>query len=257
MLAEETGQAAKTERVDPGFVRSLFDRIAPVYDPMNLLISFGLNWPWKRATVRLAGTATPGAKVLDLCCGSGDLALISARLVGPSGKVVGLDFSPRMLEIFRRRLARLSSEGRAGELSPVELVMGDATDLSAFPEDSFDLVTIGFGLRNLADPEACLRESLRVLRPGGAMSILDLSKPVHPLIYPGYLIHMWVVLPILSTLTTGSPRNYLWLVRSLSRFPDRRGLKRMMEAVGFVKVSVYPLAGGVAAIHVGRKPLRH
>ncbi len=254
MLAEESGQATESERVDPGFVRALFDRIAPVYDPMNLLISFGLNHRWKRATVRLAGTATPGARVLDLCCGSGDLALISARLVGPGGRVVGLDFSPRMLEVFRRRLARLSREGKGAVLAPVELVMGDATDLSAFPEASFNLITIGFGLRNLADPEACLRESLRVLRPGGAMSILDLSKPVHPLIYPGYLVHMWVVLPILSTLTTGSPKNYLWLVRSLGRFPDREGLKRMMESVGFVKVSVHPLAGGVAAIHVGRKP---
>ncbi len=215
-------------------VRLMFDRISPVYDAMNLLMTAGLDRRWRRLTA--AAVVRPGDRVLDACCGTGDLALAA---VERGGAVTGLDFSEAMLDRARRK-------------SPeVEWLRGDALALP-FADATFDAVTIGFGLRNVADLEAALRELVRVLRPGGRLACLEITQP-SGFLRPFFRLWFDRLVPLAGKLLPGGAA-YTYLPASVRRFPGPRDLAAACERGGLVDVSWRLLAGGIVAIHVGTRP---
>jgi demethylmenaquinone methyltransferase / 2-methoxy-6-polyprenyl-1,4-benzoquinol methylase len=213
-------------------VRTMFDRIAPVYDAMNRVMTLGLDRRWRRLTAET--TVRAGDRVLDACCGTGDLAL--ADLKAGAGSVVGLDFSPRMLERARRK-----SEA-------VEWLEGDMLALP-FDDASFDAVTVGFGVRNVEDLEAGLRELRRVLRPGGRLGVLEITRP-RGLLRPFFRLWFDVLVPFAGKVLPGG-KAYTYLPASVRRFPGPDDLQGAMERSGFGSVSYRLLAGGIVALHVG------
>ena len=212
-------------------VRTMFDRIAPVYDVMNRVMTAGLDRRWRRLTVR--AVVRPGDRVLDACCGTGDLA-VAARRAGAT--VVGLDFSARMLERARRKDAS------------IEWVQGDLLELP-FEDGSFDSATVGFGVRNVADLERALAELRRVLRPGGRLGILEITRPRGPL---RVFYRLWfdVLIPLAGKILPGG-KAYTYLPASVRRFPGPEELAELMRARGFTEVGFRTLAGGIVALHTG------
>jgi demethylmenaquinone methyltransferase/2-methoxy-6-polyprenyl-1,4-benzoquinol methylase len=213
-------------------VRTMFDRIAPVYDVMNRLMTAGLDQRWRRLTVR--ETVSAGDRVLDACCGTGDLA-VAARRAG-AGDVVGLDFSERMLERARRKEPA------------VEWVQGDLLALP-FADGSFDAATVGFGVRNVADLERGLGELRRVLRAGGRVGILEITVPRGPL---RLFYRLWfdVLIPLAGKILPGG-KAYTYLPASVRRFPGPDDLAELMRAQGFGDVRFRRLAGGIVGLHTG------
>ena len=212
-------------------VRRMFDRIAPVYDAMNRVMTAGLDRRWRRITIEQ--TVRSGDRTLDACCGTGDLA-IGAHRAGAD--VVGLDFSERMLERAR---------GKAPEL---EFVQGDVLALP-FDDASFDSAVVGFGVRNVEDLDACLRELRRVLRAGGRLGILEITTPTGRLA-PFYRVWFDRVVPLLGKLLPGGAA-YTYLPASVRRFPTPDGLAERLEATGFGDVRHRTFAGGIVALHTG------
>ncbi len=231
------------------FVHALFDTIAPHYDLMNLVMTMGAWKLWQRAFARHAGLR-PGDRVLDVGCGTGDLCLLAARRVGPGGRVTGVDISEEMLAVGRRKVAE------AGLADRVELLRANALDLP-FPDRSFDVVTSGFVLRNLADLPRALAEMVRVLRPGGRAAILELSHPPNPLVRIPFRFYFTRVVPLLGAWAargwTGPVAPYAWLPVSWRAFPDAPRLAGMMREAGFAEVRWLPLTGGIACLHVAEK----
>ncbi len=213
-------------------VRRMFDRIAPVYDLMNRVMTAGLDGRWRRTTVR--ETVQPGDRVLDACCGTGDLA-VAARAAG-AGRVVGLDFSERMLERARRKAPEL------------EWVRGDVLTLP-FEDGSFDSAVVGFGVRNVEDLEAALKELRRALRPGGRLGILEITTP-RGLLAPFYRLWFDRIVPLLGRLLPGGDA-YTYLPASVRRFPGPEELAELLGACGFEGVRFRIFAGGIVALHVG------
>jgi demethylmenaquinone methyltransferase / 2-methoxy-6-polyprenyl-1,4-benzoquinol methylase len=224
-----TGYAAG--RLAPEGVRRMFDRIAPVYDAMNRIMTAGLDQRWRRLTAR--SVAAPGARVLDACCGTGDLAIACAR---EGAVVTGLDFSEPMLERARRKAPDL------------EWVGGDALDLP-FPDASFDGATVGFGVRNVEDLERSLSELRRVLRPGGHVGILEITRP-RGVLAPFYRLWFDGIVPLLGKLLPGGSA-YTYLPASVRRFPGPEELAGLLRGVGFTDVEYRLLAGGIVALHTG------
>jgi demethylmenaquinone methyltransferase / 2-methoxy-6-polyprenyl-1,4-benzoquinol methylase len=222
---------AHTGTLPPERVREMFDRIAPVYDAMNRVMSAGLDRSWRRAAAR--SVVGPGDSVLDVCCGSGDLAL-AARDAG--GRVTGLDFSQPMLERARRK---------APEIDWVE---GDALSLP-FGDEAFDAVTIGFGLRNLADAARGLAELRRVLRPEGRIAVLELTRPRGALA-PFYRLWLELLVPAGARLLPGGSE-YGYLPASVRRFPGPVDLARLLDGAGFGEIRWRLFAGGAVALHTG------
>jgi demethylmenaquinone methyltransferase/2-methoxy-6-polyprenyl-1,4-benzoquinol methylase len=222
--------AHRSGTLPPDGVREMFDRIAPVYDAMNRVATVGLDGRWRRETVR--AVVTPGARVLDAACGTGDLAREAAAV---GARVTGLDFSREMLARARRK---------APELDWVE---GDLLALP-FANGSFDAATIGFGLRNAADLEAALQELRRVLRPGGRLAVLDLTRPAGPL-RVFYALWFDRLLPALGRVLPGGAA-YTYLPASVRRFPGPGELASAIEAAGFERVRHRLFAGGIVALHV-------
>ncbi len=209
----------------------MFDRIAPVYDVMNRVMTAGLDQRWRRATA--LAVVRPGDRVLDAACGTGDLAIAAAKA---GGNVTGLDFSRRMLE-------------RAGRKAPaLEWVEGDLLELP-FADESFDAVTVGFGVRNVADLERALAELHRVLRPGGRLGILEITHPRGPL---RVFYSFWFdrVVPLLGKVLPGGAA-YTYLPASVKRFPGPDDLAALL--IGFDDVSYRLFAGGIVALHTGTK----
>lgn len=227
----------------PEAVRRMFSEIAPRYDLLNRLLSFGQDQAWRRRAVALALEKRPG-RVLDLATGTGDLALALKR-ARPEAEVVGVDFSPAMLELARRKAKRLGLE--------VAFLEGDALDLS-FPDGSFQAVTVAFGFRNFADYGKALEEMHRILAPGGRAVILEFPPPPKGPFGLLYRAYFKGLLPLLGGLLSRSFHAYRYLPVSVERFPTPETLKEMMEEVGF-QVRYEGLTFGVAAIHVGDKPL--
>lgn len=224
--------AVETGRLPPEGVRRMFDRIAPVYDAMNHVMTGGLDRRWRRITVEQA--VRPGDRVLDACCGTGDLA-IAARRHG-AADVVGLDFSEQMLERARRKAPE------------IDWVPGDALALP-FADASFDAATVGFGIRNVDDLEAGLRELRRVLRTGGRLAILEITTP-RGVLAPFYRVWFDRVVPLLGRVLPGGAA-YTYLPASVRRFPVPEELERLLEAAGFGAVRFRLFAGGIVALHVG------
>jgi demethylmenaquinone methyltransferase / 2-methoxy-6-polyprenyl-1,4-benzoquinol methylase len=214
-------------------VRTMFDRIAPVYDLMNRVMTAGLDQRWRRLAVWLV--VRPGDRVLDACCGTGDLAL-AARDAGAD--VVGLDFSQPMLERARRKGPEL------------EWVHGDVLALP-FEDASFDAATVGFGVRNVDDLDRGIAELARVLRPGGRLAILEITKPRGPL-KPFYKLWFDVLIPHAGKLLPGG-KAYTYLPASVRRFPGPQELARLVESHGFAELSYRLLAGGIVALHTGTR----
>jgi demethylmenaquinone methyltransferase / 2-methoxy-6-polyprenyl-1,4-benzoquinol methylase len=222
----------ETGRLAPDAVRSMFDRISPVYDAMNRTMTAGLDQRWRRATV--AAVVQPGDRVLDACCGTGDLA-IAAREAG--GTVTGVDFSERMLERARRKCAE------------IEWVQGDALALP-FADGAFDAATVGFGVRNLDDLERGLAELRRVLRTGGRLGILEITKP-SGVLAPFYRLWFDGFVPLLGKLLPGGSA-YTYLPASVRRFPGPNELAALLREAGFDDVRWRAFAGGIVALHIGR-----
>lgn len=226
-------------------VSELFGRIAPRYDLINDLQSFGLHRWWKQRLARLAQPA-PGCLALDVCCGTGDIALALARR---GARVMGLDFSEPMLSVARRRAERFGA--RTGFPAP-KFVHGDAMDLP-FPDNSFDIVSVGYGLRNLARWEGGLEEMCRVAKPGGRVLALDFGKPSNPLWRAAYFTYLRVCVPLFGLAFCRDAQAYAYILESLRRFPAQRGIAAKMRELGLRDVRVFEPLGGAMGLNVGVK----
>jgi len=224
-------------------VKDLFARIAPRYDLINDLQSLGLHRRWKQYVVDLA-RPTPGQEALDVCSGTGDL---SFALADKGATVVGLDFSEEMLRIARQRaVARQHAVGRP------RFVSGDAQKLP-FSDGSFDIVTVGYGLRNLADWRVGLREMTRVARPGARLVVLDFGKPPNRLWRALYFGYLRCFVPVLGLLVVRSASAYGYILESLKHYPAQQGVEAAMRELELVQVRVVNLLGGVMSINYGEK----
>ncbi len=226
-------------------VNDLFAAIARRYDLLNDLQSFGLHRCWKHHVVQLAAVR-PGHRALDVCCGTGDLALALARC---GAEVTGLDFSQAMLAIAEtRRLKYLQS----ATTNPT-FIQGDAQQLP-FPDHSFDAVTVGYGLRNLASWETGLREMLRVARPGARLVVLDFGKPRNALWRAIYFSHLRCSVPLIGWLFCGNANAYAYILESLKHYPAQQGVAEKMRELKLSGVRVINLLSGAMAINYGEKP---
>jgi demethylmenaquinone methyltransferase/2-methoxy-6-polyprenyl-1,4-benzoquinol methylase len=216
----------------PDAVRRMFDRIAPVYDAMNRTMTAGLDGRWRRLTAE--AVVRSGDRVLDACCGTGDLAIAAASAGAAS--VTGLDFSEPMLERARRKAPGLA------------WVRGDVLALP-FADASFDAVTISFGLRNVADPDAALRELLRVTRPGGRLVVCEFSHPTFPAFRTVYVEYLMRALPPIARTVSSSPDAYVYLAESIRAWPDQRRLASRIAGAGWRDPEWRNLSGGIVALH--------
>lgn len=219
----------------------MFDRIAGRYDLLNSLMTAGLHHSWRQRAVDRAEVSA-GNAVLDVCCGTGDLAFELAKRVSPGGHVVGCDFSEPMLDLAREKAADRGVES-------VRFEWADALQLP-YDDDRFDAVTVGFGVRNFADRDRGLREMARVLKPGGRLVILEFTEPKRPPFSTFYSLWFDRIVPILGRLTP-NPDAYSYLAESVHSFPDPQGLAAKMDAAGFERIGWLLTAGGILAIHSG------
>ncbi|CAG9294908.1 bifunctional demethylmenaquinone methyltransferase/2-methoxy-6-polyprenyl-1,4-benzoquinol methylase UbiE [Celerinatantimonas diazotrophica] len=236
-------QVQKSQKAD--MVADVFHSVAAKYDIMNDLMSMGIHRIWKRFTIDCSGIR-PGQMVLDLAGGTGDLTAKFSRLTGPSGQVVLADINDSMLKVGR---AKLRNRGIADN---VRFVQANAEELP-FPDNTFDLITISFGLRNVTDKDKALASMFRVLKPGGRLLILEFSKPQYKLLSKVYDQYSFRVLPFMGKLIAHDSDSYRYLAESIRMHPGQEKLKSMMEQVGFENVEYFNLTGGIVALHRGYK----
>lgn len=227
-------------------VAGVFHSVAAKYDLMNDLMSAGIHRIWKRFTIELSGVR-PGHSVLDIAGGTGDLAARFSKLVGPEGRVVLADINDSMLKVGRDKL---TDQGIVGN---IEYTQANAECLP-FPDNTFDCITIAFGLRNVTDKNAALRSMLRVLKPGGRLLVLEFSKPSSELLSKAYDTYSFKVLPAMGKLITDDADSYRYLAESIRMHPDQETLKEMMTEAGFARCEYHNMTGGVVAVHKGLKP---
>lgn len=230
-------QESKEEKV-----HHVFEKIYDNYDKMNTLISFQQHKFWRKDTMKKMNVAK-GASALDVCCGTADWTISLADAVGPTGHVAGLDFSENMLSIGKEKTKSYSN---------INLIHGNAMNLP-FPDNSFDYVTIGFGLRNVPDYLQVLKEMQRVVKPGGMVVCLETSQPTMPVFKQCYYFYFRFIMPLFGKLFAKSYKEYSWLQESARDFPGMKELKTMFEQAGLSTVSYKPYSGGVAAVHFGYK----
>jgi len=226
-------------------VAGVFHSVAAQYDIMNDLMSFGIHRLWKRFTIDASGVR-PGNKVLDLAGGTGDLTAKFSQLVGSEGKVILADINSSMLNVGRDKLRD------KGLVQNIEYVQANAQYLP-FEDNSFDIVTIAFGLRNVTDKDMALRSIFRVLKPGGRLLVLEFSQPEHELLNKAYDFYSFNILPKIGELVTKDSESYLYLAESIRMHPDQETLKTMLDNAGFEQTSYKNLTGGVVALHKGYK----
>ncbi|RUO48513.1 bifunctional demethylmenaquinone methyltransferase/2-methoxy-6-polyprenyl-1,4-benzoquinol methylase UbiE [Pseudidiomarina donghaiensis] len=236
-------QVAKNEKQN--LVANVFNSVAQKYDVMNDLMSFGIHRLWKRYTIDCSGVRT-GMKVLDIAGGTGDLTAQFSKRVGPTGEVVLADINDAMLEVGRDKLRN------RGIVGNVRYVQANAEELP-FADDSFDIITIAFGLRNVTDKQKALESMFRVLKPGGRLLVLEFSKPVQPLLNQAYDFYSFNVLPKMGQMVAGDAESYQYLAESIRMHPDQETLKGMMEHAGYDQVTYTNLTGGIVALHRGFK----
>jgi demethylmenaquinone methyltransferase/2-methoxy-6-polyprenyl-1,4-benzoquinol methylase len=217
----------------------MFDRIARRYDLVNTVLSGGTDGSWRRRAARATGLVA-GGSALDVACGSGKLTAELARIAGRQGRVVGLDFSPQMLEVARR------------DHPGMEFIEGDALKLP-FEDEAFDASTIAFGLRNLAEPIKGLREMLRVLRPGGRAVVLEFVRPPRGLVGGAYRLYLRTLLPVVGGAISRQPTAYRYLSDTVDTYRTPEELKAMAAAAGWIRVSYHGLAMGTVGIIAGAR----
>jgi demethylmenaquinone methyltransferase/2-methoxy-6-polyprenyl-1,4-benzoquinol methylase len=227
-------------------VNDLFAAIARRYDLLNDLQSFGWHRRWKRRVASLAGVQ-PGGRALDLCCGTGDIAFALARR---GADVTGLDFSRKMLDVAESRRRKNSKPGTPGPI----FIQGDAQQIP-FPDATFDAVTVGYGLRNLASWEKGLAEMHRVARPGARLIVLDFGKPANALWRGIYFAHLRCSVPLIGRLFCGNADAYAYILESLKHYPAQLAVAEKMRALKLANVRVINLLGGAMAINYGEKPV--
>ncbi|MBU8879100.1 demethylmenaquinone methyltransferase [Bacillus sp. FJAT-29790] len=232
-------QQSKEERV-----HHVFEKIYGNYDKMNSVISFQQHLKWRRDTMKRMNVQK-GSKALDVCCGTADWTIAMAEAVGAEGEVIGLDFSKNMLKIGEQKVTDQ-------KLKQVKLVHGNAMELP-FPDNSFDYVTIGFGLRNVPDYMQVLKEMHRVVKPGGMAVCLETSQPTMFGYKQAYYFYFRFIMPLFGKIFAKSFKEYSWLQESARDFPDMVELAGMFEKAGFAPVTYKSYSGGVAAVHIGNK----
>lgn len=238
-----TPAGARTEHEAAAWVRGMFGRVAPRYDLANHLLSFNIDRYWRAHTVRRLRPIldNPAARVLDICCGTGDLVLALER--GHRGPVLGSDFCHPMLLAAGRKLADRNQHSRLFESDALALPLPDA---------SLDLITAAFGFRNLVNYEAGLREMRRVLKPGGTAAILEFSQPPNPLFAALYNFYSRRILPWIGGAVSGNRDAYVYLPESVRKFPGAAELAGEMRQAGFENADYEFLTGGIVALHLGR-----
>ncbi|MTI15489.1 bifunctional demethylmenaquinone methyltransferase/2-methoxy-6-polyprenyl-1,4-benzoquinol methylase UbiE [Sansalvadorimonas verongulae] len=227
-------------------VADVFHSVAGRYDLMNDLTSMGIHRLWKRFTLEMCAVRK-GHKVLDIAGGTGDLAFKFSEIVGADGQVILADINDSMLHVGRDKLTDL------GAIGNIEYVQANAECLP-FADNTFDLITISFGLRNVTDKDAALRSMLRVLRPGGRLVILEFSKPRSALLGKAYDMYSFTALPLMGKLVTNDSDSYRYLAESIRMHPDQDTLEGMMKEAGFANTSYNNMTGGIVALHKGIKP---
>ncbi|WP_144486402.1 demethylmenaquinone methyltransferase [Bacillus pumilus] len=232
-------QQSKEQRV-----HGVFEKIYKNYDQMNSVISFKQHKKWRDKTMKLMNVQK-GAKALDVCCGTADWTIALADAVGDKGEVKGLDFSKNMLSVGETKV-------KAGGYNQIELLHGNAMELP-FEDNTFDYVTIGFGLRNVPDYLTVLKEMTRVVKPGGMVVCLETSQPEMIGFKQGYYVYFKYIMPLFGKLFAKSYQEYSWLQESAKAFPGMKELAALFEEAGLSDVSYYPFTGGVAATHIGKK----
>jgi len=235
------------------YVKNLFNSIAANYDAMNFLMTWGMLPRWQRFMLNKTGLK-PGDHGLDVCCGTGELAFKMAAIVGPEGKVWGLDFSENMLAVAEEKLAQRGPKN-------ISFVQGDALQLP-FADNSFNAAVNGFALRNVTDIKKAIGEMARVVKPGGRVVCLEVSRPLNPLLRSGFNVYFFKIVPLLGRLVDKGKAiddkypAYTWLPESLKTFPDQEKLKVIFQEAGLEEVRYYGLGFGAVTVHVGRKPIK-
>lgn len=228
------------------YVRDTFNSIAKSYDLMNSLMTFGLDKSWRRLAVKRAELG-PGGKGLDVCCGTGMLTMEQARAAGPTGEIVGLDFSGNMLEVGRKNMAQFELR------DIITFIQGDAMNLP-FEDNRFDCATVGWGLRNVPDTLTAIREMVRVVKPGGKVVSLDMAQPTLPVFKQVYWLCFRKIVPVIGKLFSGNKKAYDYLHDSAKVFTGQKELAALFAEAGLTETSYINLAGGAVAIVEGRKP---
>ena len=228
------------------YVREMFDAIAPRYDLLNSVLSWRLHHRWRAAAVRAAALA-PGQHALDVCTGTGDLAFALAQRVGNNGQVDATDFSEPMLDLAREKASTRDA------IAPVRFQTADTQNLP-FPDNTFDAVTVAFGIRNVADIDRGLREMARVAKPGGRVVLLEFNRPRNPLFAALSRFYSFVVMPRIGGLVSGRRSAYAYLPASVEAFHSREELSRKMQDAGLRHISWRDLNLGMVVLHVGVKP---
>ncbi|HSY09633.1 MAG TPA: bifunctional demethylmenaquinone methyltransferase/2-methoxy-6-polyprenyl-1,4-benzoquinol methylase UbiE [Candidatus Dormibacteraeota bacterium] len=227
-------------------VNDLFATIARHYDLINDLQSFGLHRRWKRRVVELAAVKS-GQRALDLCCGTGDLALALAQR---GAETTGLDFSPQMLEVAETRRQKICKSN--SQSANPKFIQGDAQQIP-FPDNSFDIVTVGYGLRNLTSWERGLEEMFRIAKPGARLIVLEFGKPVNALWCKIYFTHLKCSVPLIGLLFCGNAQAYAYILESLKHYPAQLAVAEKMRGLKLMNVRVINLLGGAMAINYGEK----
>lgn len=246
-MSDKTHFGYKTVDVDQkeSLVGGVFDSVASKYDLMNDVMSFGIHRIWKKIAMMHTGLKK-GRRALDVAGGTGDLTIEMSKQVGADGEVVIADINPAMLEQGRRRLI---DKGIAGNVSFVE---ANAEDLP-FEDNSFDCVTIAFGLRNVTHQDKALESMYRVLKPGGRLLVLEFSKPVVPGLDKAYDFYSFNIIPLMGRIIAKDQDSYRYLAESIRMHPDQATLKQMMQDAGFERCTYHNMTGGIVALHKGFK----
>ncbi len=229
------------------YIRQMFGSIAWVYDLLNTILSFNFDKSWRKFAVKVSNV-TPDAKVLDVCTGTGDLAIAYSKVLNGSGKVIGSDFCREMVRLADLKLKKRNLSDK------VKVIEADTLHLP-FQDNSFQVSAVAFGIRNVADLRAGVTEMMRITTPGGRVVILEFSQPVNPFFKAIYYFYFKKILPFIGKLISRSKYNaYSYLPSSVMDFPGRYGLKAQMESCGLADVKIYPRTLGIVTIHVGKKP---
>lgn len=253
---EEQNKITNQETIDFGYkqipklekekrVADVFHSVADKYDVMNDLMSFGIHRIWKKITIEYSGVRQ-GQKILDLAGGTGDLTAKFSQLVGNDGLVVLADINESMLHIGRDKLRD------KGLFKNIEYVQANA-EMLPFVDNTFDCITISFGLRNVTNKDAALKSMWRVLKPGGRLLILEFSQPEYKLLSKAYDLYSFTMLPLMGKLVANDADSYRYLAESIRMHPNQITLKKMMEDAGFRDVQYHNMTGGIVALHIGFK----